>query len=72
MTAFRLSEATQDLIIYCATCRAKFHRAGHHSLHLLDLLFNPGWREAKAATPHGSMKRWWSRWRLKRHFQCLD
>lgn len=71
MTAFRLSEATQDLVVYCATCRAKFHRAGHESLHLLEFLFNPGWRQAKAATPASPTRRWWSRWRLKRWFQGL-
>jgi NADPH-dependent glutamate synthase beta subunit-like oxidoreductase/Fe-S oxidoreductase len=68
MTAFRLSEATRDLVIYCATCRAKFVNAGHHSLHLLELLFNPRWPQAKAAAPHSPGRRWWNRWRLKRHF----
>jgi NADPH-dependent glutamate synthase beta subunit-like oxidoreductase/Fe-S oxidoreductase len=72
MTAFRLSEASRDLIIYCATCRAKFVKAGRDSLHLLELLFNPHWREAKAAAPHSPTKRWWSRWRLKRYFQGYD
>ncbi|MDD2902417.1 MAG: FAD-dependent oxidoreductase [Syntrophales bacterium] len=71
MTAFLLSEATQDLIVYCATCRAKFVNAGHDSLHLLELLFNPGWPRAKTAKPHSPSKRWWSRWRLKRWFQGL-
>jgi NADPH-dependent glutamate synthase beta subunit-like oxidoreductase/Fe-S oxidoreductase len=71
MTAFRLSEATQDLVVYCATCRAKFVNAGHDSLHVLELLFNPGWPQAKAAAPHKPRKRWWSRWRLKRWFQGL-
>jgi len=68
MTAFRLSEAKHDLLIYCATCRAKFVNMGRHSLHLLELLFNPRWPQAKAAAPHGPAKRWWSRWRLKRQF----
>jgi Fe-S oxidoreductase len=68
MTAFRLSEATHDLVIYCATCRAKFVNMGHHSLHLLELLFNPNWPQAKAAAPHSPGRRWWNRWRLKRHF----
>ena len=71
MTAFLLSEASRDLIVYCATCRAKFVNAGHESLHLLELLFNPGWQEAKAALPHSSGKRWWNRWRLKRRVQGL-
>ncbi|MHB8067803.1 MAG: FAD-dependent oxidoreductase [Desulfobaccales bacterium] len=71
MTAFRLSEARQDLVVYCATCRGKFVNAGHESLHLLELLFNPGWRQAKAATPASPTRRWWGRWRLKRWFQGL-
>jgi NADPH-dependent glutamate synthase beta subunit-like oxidoreductase len=71
MTAFRLSEATQDLIVYCATCRAKFVNAGHHSLHVLELFFNPRWPQTKAAPPASPSKRWWSRWRLKRYFQSL-
>jgi NADPH-dependent glutamate synthase beta subunit-like oxidoreductase len=71
MTAFRLSEATRDLVVYCATCRAKFVNAGHDSLHVLELLFNPNWREAKAAAPFSPTRRWWSRWRLKRYFQGL-
>lgn len=71
MTAFRLSEATRDLVVYCATCRAKFVNAGHDSLHLLELLFNPGWHQAKAAKPASPWKRWWNRWRLQRWFQGL-
>ncbi|MEW6659665.1 MAG: FAD-dependent oxidoreductase [Thermodesulfobacteriota bacterium] len=71
MTAFRLSEASHDLVVYCATCRAKFVNMGHHSLHLLELLFNPRWPQAKAAPPRSSRKRWWSRWRLKRYLQGL-
>ena len=71
MTAFRLSEATRPLISYCATCRAVLAAAGRESLHLLDLVFNPGWQTAQTAPPAGSLKRWWSRWRLKRHLQKL-
>ncbi len=71
MTAFRLAEAHKDLVVYCATCRGKFVNAGHESLHLLELLFNPHWRQAKAAAPSSPTRRWWSRWRLKRWFQGL-
>jgi len=71
MTAFRLSEATRDLITYCATCRARFALSGRPALHVLELLFNPDWQQAKAAAPPSSARRWWQRWRLKRYFQGL-
>ncbi len=69
MTDFRLSEARHDLVTYCATCRARFAAAGHPSLHLLELLFNPRWQQERTASPPHSLKRWWQRWRLKRHLQ---
>jgi Fe-S oxidoreductase len=71
MTAFRLSEAKHDLVTYCATCRATLVQAGHPSLHLLELIFNPNWPKVKSASPPGSLRRWWRRWRLKRYFQGL-
>ncbi len=71
MTAFRLSKASRDLVTYCASCRARFAGAGRESLHLLELLFNPRWRTAKAAPPPGSLKRWWRRRRLQRYFERL-
>jgi len=66
MTDFCLSEASRDLITYCATCRARFAAAGRPALHVLELLFNPDWQKARTAAPAGSLKRWWRRWRLKR------
>ncbi len=69
MTDFRLSEARHDLVTYCATCRARFAAAGHPSVHILELLFNPRWQQERAAPPAHSLKRWWQRWRLKRHLQ---
>ncbi|MBM4275844.1 MAG: FAD-binding protein [Deltaproteobacteria bacterium] len=68
MQDFRLSEANRDLITYCATCRARFRAAGRPAAHLLELLFNPRWRQALDAPPSGSLKRWWNRWRLKSNF----
>ncbi len=68
MTDFRLSEAHRDLVTYCASCRAVFARAGRPALHLLDLVFNPRWSEARASKPAGSLARWWRRWRLKRRW----
>jgi len=71
MTEFRLSEARHDLVSYCASCQARFAGAGRPSLHLLDLIFNPDWFRTRTTPPGGSLKRWWRRWRLKRHCQNL-
>ncbi len=71
MTAARLAESGFDLLTYCASCRARFAAAGKPSLHLLELLFNPGWRRLKGRKPAGSAARWFHRWRLKRYFARL-
>ena len=71
MTDFRLSEATRDLVTYCASCRARLAKAGHPTLHVLDLPFNPAWQQTKNQPPPHSLIRWWRRWRLKRHFGKL-
>lgn len=71
MTAARLAEAGHDLVTYCASCRARFAAAGRPSLHLLELIFNPNWRQNRTATPSGSLTRWLHRWRLKRYFEKL-
>ena len=68
MTDFRLSEATRDLVTYCASCRARLSKAGHPTLHVLDLPFNPAWQQTKTQPPPHNLLRWWRRWRLKRHF----
>jgi NADPH-dependent glutamate synthase beta subunit-like oxidoreductase len=71
MTDFRLSEATLDLVTYCASCRARLNKAGHPTLHVLDLPFNPNWQQTKTQPPPHSLMRWWRRWRLKRYFGRL-
>ena len=71
MTDFRLSEATRDLVTYCASCRARLAKAGRPTLHVLDLAFNPAWPHAKNQPPPHSLIRWWRRWRLKRSFGKL-
>jgi glutamate synthase (NADPH) small chain len=71
MTDFRLSEATRDLVAYCASCRARLVKAGHPTLHVLDLPFNPAWQQTKNQPPPHSLIRWWRRWRLKRYFARL-
>jgi NADPH-dependent glutamate synthase beta subunit-like oxidoreductase len=68
MTDFRLSEASRDLVTYCASCRARLVKAGHPTLHVLDLAFNPAWPRTKTQPPPHSLRRWWRRWRLKRFF----
>jgi len=67
MTDFRLSEATHDLVTYCASCRARLSKAGHPTLHVLDLPFNPDWQQTKTQPPPHNLQRWWRRWRLKKH-----
>jgi len=71
MTDFRLSEAIRDLVTYCASCRARLAKAGHPTLHVLDLPFNPAWQQTKTQPPPHSLIRWWRRWRLKRYFGKL-
>ena len=71
MTDFRLSEATRDLVTYCASCRARLAKAGHPTLHVLDLPFNPAWQQTKTQPPPHNLLRWWRRWRLKRYFGKL-
>ncbi len=68
MTDFRLSEATRDLVTYCASCRARLSKVGHPTLHVLDLPFNPNWQQTKTRPPSHNLVRWWRRWRLKRYF----
>jgi NADPH-dependent glutamate synthase beta subunit-like oxidoreductase len=71
MTDFRLSEASRDLVTYCASCRARLAKTGYPTLHVLDLVFNPAWPRTKTQPPPPSRARWWRRWRLKRHFSRL-
>jgi NADPH-dependent glutamate synthase beta subunit-like oxidoreductase len=71
MTDFRLSEASRDLVTYCASCRARLAKTGYPTLHALDLAFNPAWPRTKTQPPPPSRVRWWRRWRLKRHFRGL-
>jgi NADPH-dependent glutamate synthase beta subunit-like oxidoreductase len=71
MTEFRLSEATHDLVTYCASCRSRLAKTGYPTLHVLDLLFNPAWPQTKTQPPPPSLRRWWRRWRLKRSLARL-
>jgi NADPH-dependent glutamate synthase beta subunit-like oxidoreductase len=57
----RAEEAHFDLITYCATCREQFanpEAAGKPCLHVLDLVFNPDWEQARLSSPNiGATKR---------------
>jgi hypothetical protein len=54
-----------------AACRARFAAAGRPSLPLLELVFNPDWRDQRTSQPASSLTRWLRRWRLKKHLQSL-
>jgi NADPH-dependent glutamate synthase beta subunit-like oxidoreductase len=40
----RANEAPFDMLSYCATCRETFASVGKESIHILDLIFNPDWK----------------------------
>jgi NADPH-dependent glutamate synthase beta subunit-like oxidoreductase/Fe-S oxidoreductase len=46
ITKGRVEEASHDLLTYCATCQGALS-AQKSTLHILDLIFNPNWREDK-------------------------
>ncbi len=46
-----LKEVHQDLIVYCATCRANFSDQGSRVIHLLELLFNENWENELSKKP---------------------
>jgi len=51
ITKRRVEEASHDLLTYCATCQGSL--SGQKStLHILDLIFNPNWREDKDLPPN--------------------
>jgi NADPH-dependent glutamate synthase beta subunit-like oxidoreductase/heterodisulfide reductase subunit B len=46
----RVSEASHDIVTYCAACREAF--AAHRpSIHILDLIFNPDWEKDMVEPP---------------------
>ncbi len=51
ITKQRVTEATQDLLTYCATCQSSLS-GQKPTLHILDLIFNPDWREDKDLPPN--------------------
>jgi NADPH-dependent glutamate synthase beta subunit-like oxidoreductase len=57
----RAEEAHFDLVTYCATCREMFanpEAAGKPCIHILDLVFNPDWEQARLSPPNiGATKR---------------
>ncbi len=57
----RAEEAHFDLVTYCATCREQLanpEAAGKPCVHILDLIFNPDWEQARLNPPNiGATKR---------------
>jgi len=51
ITKKRVEEANHDLLTYCATCQGALS-AQKSTLHVLDLIFNPNWREDKDLPPN--------------------
>jgi Fe-S oxidoreductase len=51
ITKQRAAEATQDLLTYCASCQVALS-AQKPTLHILDLIFNPKWREDRGLPPN--------------------
>lgn len=53
----RAKESTFDLLTYCASCREAL-AAYKPTIHVLDLMFNPNWKEAIAKSPNtGKVRR---------------
>jgi len=51
ITKRRVAETTRDLLTYCASCQASLS-SQKPTLHVLDLIFNPNWREDKDLPPN--------------------
>jgi NADPH-dependent glutamate synthase beta subunit-like oxidoreductase len=50
VTARRAAEFHFDIVCYCASCREAF-AIEKPAVHLLDLIFNPAWKEARLMPP---------------------
>jgi NADPH-dependent glutamate synthase beta subunit-like oxidoreductase len=55
-TKRRIDEFRFDIVTYCAACRETF-ALEKPSLHLLDLVFNPEWMEARNGLPKSGKKK---------------
>ncbi len=60
----RAEEAVHDLLTYCASCREAL-AVNKPAVHLLDLIFNPGWEGTKAKPPNTGKARRENQARLK-------
>lgn len=56
VTKTRADEASHDLLTYCAACREALAME-KPALHLLDLIFNPNWKETMRTPPKTGKKR---------------
>jgi hypothetical protein len=56
VTKRRIDEFRFDIVTYCAACREAF-ALEKPSLHVLDLVFNPEWAEARHQLPKSGKKK---------------
>ena len=68
LTKRRVAEASLDLITYCATCQGSL-AAQKPTIHILDLIFNPNWREDKALPPNKPPVKKENQLALKKHLK---
>jgi Fe-S oxidoreductase len=68
MTKIRADEASHDVLTYCASCREALG-AYKPALHILDLIFNPDWEEAKRQSPLTGQARRENQAEVKRRLQ---
>ena len=65
----RKLEFKADIVTYCATCReaiANTNAPGKPCLHILDLMFNPDWKQGRFAVPNTGKKRRENQAKLKK------
>lgn len=68
-TIARASQATGQIVSYCAHCRERFSTYGP-SLHILDLIFGSSDKK-RTEEYHDSWRNWLNRWYLKKKFQLM-
>lgn len=67
----RNSETDQPIVTYCAGCRIALKSAGGNSIHALDFLFAPDWKQAMAKKAPGALPRYANRLKTKWSFKRL-
>lgn len=69
--ARRTGETLNDIVTYCAGCRDNIASLEKGALHILDLVFNPNWKQDRMKPPGSGKQRWRNRWDLKRQLKKL-